>query len=723
MASASVTNSVATEADIISDLLKKSFSVRAIAEQNTIVKQRPTPKLAITSRGRIFQETWYAKKDWLCGSSSLKKLFCWPCLLFCPGKSPTWTKSGYGDMHGFLSDCKKHEKAKSHMGAFKTWKTYGAGVRVDSLISQARRDEIQRHNEEVRQNREILKTITEAVLYLSKQELAFRGHDESEDSLSKGNYRELLESFAKFDSVFERRLHDRLAESERGGARGGGRFTGVSPEIQNDLISCLDSIIEDEILKEIEECTFMSVQVDETSDVSTKEQVSMIVRLDKGYQIVERQLGFVDVSSNRDAAAVSRVIKDKLNQHSRIKDKLILQTYDGAAVMSGHISGVQVQVRQEYPFAYFVHCAAHRLNLVLCQSASSISPVKIFFINVGAFCTFTSNAPRRKAFLTSHKIEFPNPGDTRWYYRSRVVKVLHKNYEDLLEIFEGVIDEPAGWDDESLDKLSGLLHYLNSFLFCFLVSVFYKILEQSSILYCILQDTQTDFNYGVSRIERFKTFVSSLRTDEDFAEFYQEAVDKVGPPASKADKKHNYKQLYFEVLDSIVGMLSERFQDMNRFEFLDLVSPRVFKTWGGVVPADKISLLKEMYGPLFDVPMLESQLSFIYRDTDFHKETSLELLKYIFEFNLQSSLPEAVKLLKMNGVLAVASASVERSFSCLKRVKSYLRNTMAQGRLSSLCRISIHKDILKLKEDANVLHEEVVQKFVEKPRRLAFLYK
>ena len=37
---------------------------------------------------------------------------------------------------------------------------------------------IQRHNEELRQNREILKTVTEAVLYLSKQELAFRGCDE-----------------------------------------------------------------------------------------------------------------------------------------------------------------------------------------------------------------------------------------------------------------------------------------------------------------------------------------------------------------------------------------------------------------------------------------------------------------------------------------------------------------------------------------------------------------
>ena len=75
-------------------------------------------------------------------------------------------------------------------------------------------------------------------------------------------------------------------------------------------------------------------------------------------------------------------------------------------VISGHINGVQAIARQEYPFAHFVHCAAHRLNLVLCQSASSISSVKLFFINVGAFSTFTSNAPKRKAFLTSHNIEF-----------------------------------------------------------------------------------------------------------------------------------------------------------------------------------------------------------------------------------------------------------------------------------------------------------------------------
>ena len=80
------------------------------------------------------------------------------------------------------------------MAAYKTWKTYGSAPRVDPLISQAKRDEIQRHNEEleVRQNREMLKNLTQAVLYLSRQELSFRGHDEFNNSLNRGNYRELL---------------------------------------------------------------------------------------------------------------------------------------------------------------------------------------------------------------------------------------------------------------------------------------------------------------------------------------------------------------------------------------------------------------------------------------------------------------------------------------------------------------------------------------------------
>ena len=711
--------------DIICELVKKPFSAWATAQQNIIVKQKPTPDLSTLPIGKGFQMSWYSKKEWLCGSTFKHKMFCWPCLLFCPSTSATWTKTGYKNMRGFLSDCKKHENVKSHMNAFKTWKIFSTrearDQRVDVMISQARREEIKRHNEEVRQNREILRTITNAVLYLGKQELPFRGHDESSDSLNKGNYRELLECFTELDSVFERRLHGRLAESEGGGDS---RFTGVPSHTQNDLIHCLDAVIEDQTVQELNDCTFLSVQFDETTDVSTKEQLSIIVRLDSGSDIVERFLKFVDVSTDRTAATLTGVIKGILDQYNGItNNKLIMQTYDGASVMSVHIGGVQTLMRQQYPFAYFVHCAAHRLNLVLSQAVSSISPVKVFFANVGYFSTFSTSSPHRKAFFMSNNIEIPTPGETRWYYRARTINVIFMNYQHLHDILEKVDDNPSGWDDDSISLISGLLGHLDRFSFCFLLCLFYTIFEQSSIHYAILQGRETDFNYGMRKMENFKSFLGSIRNDEEFNKNYRGAVDKAGHPVTKADQKINYKQLYFEVLDTIVGMLNERFKDIGSFGFLDLVNPKLFRSWGGKVPSDKIDLLRERYGSLFDIPMLESQLTFIYGDSDFYKDTSMEILQYIFELNIQSSLPEVVKLLKMNGVFSLTSASAERSFSCLKRVKTYLRATMTQDRLSSLCRISIHKDILKSKKDAHTLHEEVLVKFAEKPRRLEFLHK
>ena len=118
------------------------------------------------------------------------------------------------------------------------WKAFDVSEGSDDMLSRARRNEIERHNDEVRQNRGMLRTLSEVVLYLSKQELPFRGHDESSGSLNRGNYREPLECFSKFDTVFERRLYSKVAESKRGDV---GVFTGVSSDTQNDLNECLDS--------------------------------------------------------------------------------------------------------------------------------------------------------------------------------------------------------------------------------------------------------------------------------------------------------------------------------------------------------------------------------------------------------------------------------------------------------------------------------------------------
>ncbi len=71
-------------------------------------------------------------------------------------------------------------------------------------------------------------------------------------------------------------------------------------------------------------------------------------------------------------------------------------------------------------------------------------------------------------------------------------------------------------------------------------------------------------------------------------------------------------------------MLTKRFQDLKHFRFLDLVNTRL------EVPSEKLDLLKVMYSDLFDIAILVSQLCFIYRDKNFHKDSSAGLLKYIF---------------------------------------------------------------------------------------------
>ena len=349
--------------------------------------------------------------------------------------------------------------------------------------------------------------------------------------------------------------------------------------------------------------------------------------------------------------------------------------------------------------------------------------VRVFFANVAAFSTFASKSPKRKDLLHSNGIDIPKPGETRWCYHSRTISVLYDKYKTLFDLLERTIENPQGWDDASISQASGLYHFMNSFLFCFLVHVFNTILEQSSLLYMALQHQNTDFCYGCQKISAFGNFLSELRTDSAYHHFFQLTVSLVGEPSSIADKRHNYKSLYFQIVDNIMSMLSERFVDCKNFAFLDLVNPCILKKWRKGVPPDMLQSMKCKYGPLFHIQSLENQLLFIYNDPDFHKDSPLEILQYIYKCGLKTSIPEAVKLLKLNSVLSISSASVERSFSCLKRVKTYLRNKMGQEHLGCLCRISLHKDVIKEVEDKNSLHDRIVQKVVEKPRRLNFLFK
>ena len=60
---------------------------------------------------------------------------------------------------------------------------------------------------------------------------------------------------------------------------------------------------------------------------------------------------------------------------------------------------------------------------------------------------------------------------------------------------------------------------------------------------------------------------------------------------------------------------------------------------------------------------------------------------------LKESYPNIYTALIILATMPVSAAAAERSFSLLKRLKTRLRNTMMQGRLSGLALVNFHHEI------------------------------
>jgi hypothetical protein len=76
------------------------------------------------------------------------------------------------------------------------------------------------------------------------------------------------------------------------------------------------------------------------------------------------------------------------------------------------------------------------------------------------------------------------------------------------------------------------------------------------------------------------------------------------------------------------------------------------------------------------------------KEKNIKPDTVMETLKHCDEF-----FSIIRKLLQIFATIPVTTASPERSFSTLRRLKNYMRSTMGQERLNGLAVLNIHKEI------------------------------
>ena len=128
----------------------------------------------------------------------------------------------------------------------------------------------------------------------------------------------------------------------------------------------------------------------------------------------------------------------------------------------------------------------------------------------------------------------------------------------------------------------------------------------------------------------------------------------------------------------------------------------------------------EIYSSIISLDKLKQELPLwaLYKKSNliYNWEKIRDITEAFKKQYLKLYFPEIFKVIKLYLTIPVSSCEAERSFSCLKRLKTWLRNTMNQERLSALAILNIEKEFLN-----ELNYEGLIDEFASNNnRRLLF---
>lgn len=336
---------------------------------------------------------------------------------------------------------------------------------MSSLINEA-------HLKLVKEISKYIQYIGKVLLFTAVQGIAQRGNDKSENSVNCGNFLEFVHLLEYFNDDFKQKRQSLPNNS---------KYT--SPSMQNEILTVFTLMVRDKISKELQKCEYFAIMVDKTKDISKIEQLSVVLRYYLDGIIYERFMGF-RAAGTLCATSLFTYIKEILAISNVDIKKCVGQTYDGANVMSGKFNGVQALFRKEVPQALYVHCYNHRLNLVIADTCTNLSGVRMFFDLIESLYVFISGSSIHAQFIDvqnamklTSKVELKRICLTRWTAQLFACLTMKKALSPLLVLLNKLVYERG---DRAIEA-TGLLHQIdfkliiNLVMFCYILHMFKRI--------------------------------------------------------------------------------------------------------------------------------------------------------------------------------------------------------------------------------------------------------
>ncbi|KAH1208753.1 Zinc finger MYM-type protein 1 [Glycine max] len=536
--------------------------------------------------------------------------------------------------------------------------------------------------------------------------MAFRGHDESSTSLNKGNFREMVD-WVKSQNEQVRDAFD----------RGGKNCKMTCGDIQKELATCCAHEVTKVIMEELGDRQF-SVLIDESRDISVKEQMAVMLRfLNDKRNVVERFIALhhvTDTSSKSLKDALYGILDKYTLSISRIRG----QGYDGASNMRGEFNGLQRKILDENPYAFYVHCYAHRLQLVVVSVTSSCSSIHDFFEYITLIVNTTGASCKRRDALTEaqhkdilNKLEsgeisrgrglhqsssLTRPGDTRWGSHHTTLLCLDQMWSSVLKLF-GITNEISN----------------------------------------VLQRKDLNIVNAMELVDVVKARLGTMREsgwNNFFADVQGFCVAKSIPVPNMDDEipvrsrsraegrtitnLHHYRaKIFYVAIDKICVEMDHRFSEGSNI-ILDCFSCLDPKNSFSKFDVDKLARLADIYhadfsdddrGTIRD--QLETYVLQVRRNASFSTcEDVQSLAMKMVQTEKHLVFPLVYKLIELALILPVSTASVERAFSAMKIIKSKLRNKINDVWFNDLMVCYTEREIFKSLDDIDIIRTFTAKK-------------
>ena len=390
---------------------------------------------------------------------------------------------------------------------------------------------------------------------------------------------------------------------------------------------------------------------------------------------------------------------------------------------------MQALLKEEEPRAVYVHCTAHRLNLAVQDCMDGVRPLRDAVQETARVIGFFRDSPKRLCCLASFgaKSSLRPLCPTRWTCSEPALASLVRNYVAVLDTLEAIAEDASSRPDVA-STASGHARRMQSFDFFFGVCLALHLLRMTTPVMKSVQGQQQTLATNLQLVAALRSSVLGQRSR--FEDFYAATVKKAeelgvsgpvqkrvarpprrlddgGEPYRPQTPEEQFRPLYFQAIDRLSSALGERYGGGQEGAAVT-DEQRLARAESALLTADKEDVKATAAFYRLDEARLGLHCQML---QDVCRQDGVPLLSLadaagaLRQPRLSQLLPECVGLLQLILTAPATSCTAERSFSQLRRLKTWLRSNMTQARLNHAAICAVYPEELHALDRAALMRE------------------